>query len=117
MGRSISITSWPASRAAVTSSTRSGVRSSSVVRIRVAAITSPTSLDVLARRPEQHALKVMPDQRAAGLEQLVEGLQQAPLGRLRCSALGLDPLAHVAVEQVHRLAGGAVDGGGIVLAQ
>ena len=57
------------------------------------------------------------DQDAAGLEQLVEGLQQLPLRGLGLAALGLDALAHVAIEEVDRLPGRPVDRGSVVLAE
>src|SRR5438445_1125602 len=179
IGRSMSITSCPASRAAVTRSTRSGVRSSSRPRIFVAAIipalhssgggSSPLVgrrreapeglrrrgcaggaareglrgrgcaggaareglrgrgcaggadsfpfLDVLPRGAQQGALEVVADQRAAGLEQVVEGLQQPPLRGLGLAALGLDALANVAVEEINCLSRGPVDRRGVILAK
>src|SRR5258708_25546236 len=42
----------------------------------------------------------MPHQRPAGVEQLVEQLQQLALRGLGFAALGLDPLTHVTVEEV-----------------
>src|SRR5260370_1306598 len=123
IGRSTSITSCPASRAAVTRSTRSGVRSSSRPRILVWAIIEAGGaesfpfFDVLPRRAEQRPLEVVADQRAARLEQVVEGLQQTALRRLRLAALGLDALPHVAVAEVDCLPRRAVDRRGVVLAQ
>src|SRR5438309_11627659 len=135
MGRSMSITSCPASRAAVTRSTRSGVRSSSRPRIFVAVII-PTLLpiygevarsaggadsfpffDVLPSRAQQRALDAAADQRPAGLEQVVEGLEQPPLGSLGLAPLRLDALSCVPIKEVDSLPRRAVGGGGVVLAQ
>src|SRR5438309_2354948 len=154
MGRSMSITSCPASRAAVTRSTRSGVRSGSRPRIFVAVIIraapphswggvgeadggadssallplmgrcrrsrrrhSFSFLDVLPSRAQQRALEVVADQRPAGLEQVVEGLEQPPLGSLGLAPLRLDALSYVPIKEVDSLPRRAVGGGGVVLAQ
>src|SRR5947199_992398 len=132
IGRSMSITSCPASRAALTRSIRSGLRSSSTISapphswggawrsqaegLRRTGSSSPL-FDVLPRRAQQAALEVMTDQRAAGLEQVVEGLQELALRGLGLAALGLDPLAHVVIEQVDRLARGPIDGRRMLLAE
>lgn len=48
---------------------------------------------MLARGLQQSALEVVPDERATGFEELVEGLEQSPLCGFRLAAFGLDPLA------------------------
>src|SRR5690242_3759466 len=78
---------------------------------------STAFLDVLPGRAKQGPLEVVADQRPAGLEQLVEGLEQPPLSGLGLPTLRLDALAHVAVEEVDRLPRSPVDGGRVILAQ
>src|SRR5690348_4334148 len=68
-------------------------------------------------RAKQGPLEVVADQRPAGLEQLVEGLQQTPFGGLGLTALRLYALAHVAVEEVDGLPSSPVDRGRVILAQ
>src|SRR6266508_2738335 len=146
MGRSMSITSCPASRAPLTRSTRSGVRSSSQVRTAKSSpfmgrcrgapeglfITPPHSwgggakrrrgssspfFDVLARSAQQRPLEVVAHQDAARLQQLVEGLQQLALGGFGLAAFGLDALPHVAVEEIDGLPRGSVHGCRVLFAE
>src|SRR5713226_6340936 len=112
------MTSCPASRAASTRATRSGVRSSSRVTARALARTSATApLDMLAGRAQQRALEMVPDHRAAGVEQVVEELEQHPLGLLLAAAGGLDALADVLVEELDRPPGRALGGRRVLPAQ
>src|SRR5258708_15215549 len=68
-----------------------------------------TLLDVFSRRAQESALEVVPDEGAAGFEQLVERFQQAALGRFSGATLGLNAFAHVAVEQVYCLSPASVN--------
>src|SRR5207245_2216734 len=70
---------------------------------------SSALLDVLARSAQKCAFEVVPHQSAACLQELVERLQQLALGSLGLAALGLNALAHVAVEEVDGLSRGPVD--------
>ena len=69
---------------------------------------------MLARRAEQGALEVMPHQKPAGVQQLVEELEQAALGGLGFPAFRLDALANVPVEEVDGLPRHAVGGVGVL---
>src|SRR5437879_243443 len=74
-------------------------------------------LYVLSGGAQEGALEVMADERGARLEQLGEESEQFPLGRLRLTALRLDALAHVTVEEVDGLTRCAVDAGRVLLAK
>ena len=68
-----------------------------------------TLLDVIAGGAKDGALEVVAHESAAGLEKLIEKLEQPSLGDLRFAPFGLDALADVVVEKLDGLARGSFD--------
>src|ERR1700693_1117746 len=60
---------------------------------------------------------MMPDQRAARFQQLVEHLEQPALGGFGRATFRLDAFSYVAIEKIDCLARGAVDRRGVLLAE
>src|SRR5258708_23955144 len=83
----------------------------------LASLLSRAFFDVLARGPQKRSFEMVAHERAAGFEELGEEREQLALCRLGLTALRLDALAHVTVEEVDRRPRGAVDAGRMFLAK